>query len=150
MKSTIRSVKGTRDFYPEDMRVRNWLYRTIKRVSEAFGYQEYDGPFLETLELFAAKSGEELVKKQAFLFQDRGGNWITLRPELTPSLARMVAERQGSLTFPLRWWSFGPAVDNAELERELQAMKQAGIGGVEVQPVYPLALDNPTAGFHQP
>ncbi len=105
---TIPSVKGTRDFYPEQMRVRTWLYRTMRRVSTLFGYEEYDGPFLEYMQLYAAKSGEELVKEQAFVFQDRGGEWITLRPELTPSLARMVAQKQRQLTYPLRWWSFGP------------------------------------------
>ncbi len=108
MKSIIPSVKGTREFYPEDMVLRQWLYNLIREVSESFGYQEYDGPFLETLELYAAKSGEELVKEQSFVFQDRGGNEITLRPELTLSLARMVAQRQNALVFPLRWWSFGP------------------------------------------
>jgi histidyl-tRNA synthetase len=108
MKTIIQSVKGTRDFYPEDMAVRIWLYENMRQVSEAFGYQEYDGPFLETLELYAAKSGEELVKEQSFVFPDRGGDLITLRPELTPSLTRMVAARQGQLVYPLRWWSFGP------------------------------------------
>ncbi|RJQ40046.1 MAG: histidine--tRNA ligase [Anaerolineaceae bacterium] len=108
MKNIIPSVKGTREFYPEDMVLRQWLYKLIREVSESFGYQEYDGPFLETLELYAAKSGEELVKEQSFVFQDRGGNKITLRPELTPSLARMIAQRQNELAFPLRWWSFGP------------------------------------------
>jgi histidyl-tRNA synthetase len=108
MKNIIPSVKGTREFYPEDMVLRQWLYALIREVSESFGYQEYDGPFLETLELYAAKSGEELVKEQSFVFQDRGGNEITLRPELTLSLARMVAQRQNALVFPLRWWSFGP------------------------------------------
>lgn len=107
-KQVISSVKGTRDFYPEEMAVRTWLYRTLKEVSETFGYQEYEGPILETLELYAAKSGEELVKKQSYVFEDRGGDLITLRPELTPTLARMVAARQNQLHFPLRWWSFGP------------------------------------------
>jgi len=108
MKTTIQSVKGTRDFYPEEMAIRSWLYQTIKEVSESFGYQEWDAPFLEKIDLYAAKSGEELVKEQAFVFQDRGGDSITLRPELTPSLARMVAQKQNELVFPLRWWSFGP------------------------------------------
>jgi histidyl-tRNA synthetase len=90
------------------MAYRQWLYARIREVSERFGYQEYEGPFLERLELYAAKSGEELVKEQSFVFADRGGEQITLRPELTPTLARMVATRSGSLTRPLRWWSFGP------------------------------------------
>ena len=108
MKSTIQSLKGTRDFYPYEMAVRNWLYDTIRRVSESFGYQEWDGPFLESIELYAAKSGEELVKEQSFVFPDRGGDLITLRPELTPTLARMVAQRQKQLVFPLRWLTWGP------------------------------------------
>jgi histidyl-tRNA synthetase len=104
----IASVRGTRDFYPEEMAVRTWLYDKVREVSEAFGYQEYDGPFLEALDLYAAKSGEELVKEQSYVFPDRGGDLITLRPELTPSLARMVAQRQRALVYPLRWWSWGP------------------------------------------
>ncbi len=108
MKEIIQRVKGTREFYPSEMALRNWLYQNIKEISESFGYQEYDGPFLEKLDLYAAKSGEELVKEQAFCFTDRGGDEITLRPELTPSLARMVAQKQRELVYPLRLWSFGP------------------------------------------
>jgi len=108
MKRTISPVKGTRDFYPAQMAVRTWLYRSARAVAESFGYQEYEAPILESLELYAAKSGEELVKEQAYVFTDRGGEQIALRPELTPSLARMVAQQQAQLTFPLRWWSFGP------------------------------------------
>jgi histidyl-tRNA synthetase len=108
MKDIIQPVKGTRDFYPESMAIRNWLYSTMRQVSESFGYQEYEAPFLESIDLYAAKSGEELVKKQSYVFPDRSGDLITLRPELTPSLTRMIAQRQRQLTFPLRWWSFGP------------------------------------------
>jgi histidyl-tRNA synthetase len=108
MKNKIPTVKGAREFYPEQMSQRAWLYENMKAVSEMYGYQEYDGPFLETLDLYAAKSGEELVKEQAFVFIDRGGEQITLRPELTPSLARMVAARANLLPRPIRWWSFGP------------------------------------------
>jgi histidyl-tRNA synthetase len=104
----IQAVKGTRDFYPEDMAFRTWLYATIRSVSDSFGFQEYDAPFLERLELYAAKSGEELVKEQTFVFPDRSGEYIALRPELTLGLARMVAARAKSLVLPLRWWSFGP------------------------------------------
>ena len=91
MKTTIQPVKGTRDFYPEKMAVRTWLYAKARQVSELYGYQEWEGPFLERIDLYAAKSGEELVKKQSFTFEDRGGDFVTLRPELTPSLARMIA-----------------------------------------------------------
>ena len=108
MKEIIQRVKGTREFYPEDMAFRTWLYAQMRAVSESFAYQEYDGPFLEKLDLYAAKSGEELVKEQSFVFMDRGGSEVALRPELTPSLARMVAQRQNQLNYPLRMWSFGP------------------------------------------
>jgi len=108
MKNVIPPVKGTRDFYPEQMVIRTWLYQTAREVAESFGYQEWEAPLLETLDLYAAKSGEELVKEQSYVFTDRGGNEITLRPELTPSLARLIAQKQQQLTFPLRWWSFGP------------------------------------------
>jgi histidyl-tRNA synthetase len=104
----IASVKGTRDFYPAEMGIRSWIYAQVRDVSRKFGYQEFDGPFLESLDLYAAKSGEELVKEQAFVFLDRGGEQVALRPELTPSLARMIAERIHQLPLPIRWWSFGP------------------------------------------
>jgi len=105
---TIPPVKGTRDFYPEDLAFRRWLYEHIRRVSESYGFQEFDGPFLERLDLYAAKSSEELVKEQSFVFADRGGDMVALRPELTLSLARMVAQKSKSLIHPIRWWSFGP------------------------------------------
>jgi histidyl-tRNA synthetase len=108
MSAKIPTVKGTRDFYPEQMALRNFIYEKVRAASQAFGYQEWDGPFIEAIDLYAAKSGEELVKKQSFTFEDRGGEVVALRPELTPSLARMIAARQGVLTFPVRWWSFGP------------------------------------------
>ena len=108
MKKIIPPVKGTRDFYPEVMAIRTWLYATMRSVAESFGYQEFEAPFIESLELYSAKSGDELVKEQSFVFEDRGGNLVTLRPELTPSLVRMVAQRQNQLVFPLRWWSYGP------------------------------------------
>ena len=106
--SKIKTVKGTREFYPEQMSLRNFLCDKVRAASRAFGYQEYDGPFIETIDLYAARSGEELVKKQAFTFEDRGGDLVTLRPELTPSLARMIAAKQNELIYPVRWWSFGP------------------------------------------
>lgn len=108
MKKVIQPVKGTRDFYPEQMAIRVWLYHTMRQVAESFGYQEYEAPILESLELYASRSGDELVKEQAFAFTDRGGSEITLRPELTLSLARMIAQKQNELNFPIRWWSFGP------------------------------------------
>ena len=108
MAEIIRSVKGTRDFYPDGMAVRRWMFDIIRDVSTRFGYQEYEGPCLEFIDLYAAKSGEELVKEQAFVFSSPGDDMLTLRPELTPTLARMVAQRQYDIPLPLRWWSIGP------------------------------------------
>jgi histidyl-tRNA synthetase len=107
-RKAIQPVKGTRDFYPEVMAQRSWLYERIRTVSRRFGYQEYEGPILEPISLYAAKSSDELVKEQAFVLTDRGGDELAMRPELTPTLARMIAARQAQLTRPVRWWSFGP------------------------------------------
>lgn len=103
----IQPVKGTRDFYPENQAFQNWLYSKFKEVAELFGFQEYEGPILESLDLYAAKSGEELVKRQAFTLKDQAENVLALRPEMTPSLARMVAQKAGELTFPVKWFNFG-------------------------------------------
>ena len=108
MKTIVQAVKGTRDFYPDEMAVRSWMLAKIRKVSEMYGYQEYEGPFLERLDLYAAKSGDELVNQQAYVFEDRGGDKITLRPEMTPTLARMIAQKQKDLALPARWWMFGP------------------------------------------
>ncbi len=108
MKNIIKPVKGTRDFYPAEKAVNSWLWKTIRDVSESYGYQEFDGPYLESIDLYAAKSGDELVKDQSFVFPDKSDNLIALRPELTPSLVRMIAQKQQQLFYPLRWWSFGP------------------------------------------
>jgi len=107
-KLKFTKVKGTRDFYPEEMAFRNWLFGKMREVSKRFGYEEYEGPILEPLELYAAKSGEELVKKQTFSLKDRGGRTLALRPEMTPTLARMVAQKQEELPKPIRWFSIGP------------------------------------------
>jgi histidyl-tRNA synthetase len=108
MKKLVQAVKGMRDFYPEQMAIRIWLYNTMREVAESFGYQEYEAPILESIDLYAAKSGDELVKEQSYVFRDRGGEMVTLRPELTPTLVRMIAQRQQQLAYPLRWWSWGP------------------------------------------
>lgn len=104
-KEAINAVSGTRDFYPDKMRWRNWLFNICRQVSELYGYEEYDGPFLEYLELYAAKSGEELVNGQTYTFESRGGEKLAIRPEMTPTLARMVAAKQNELRKPIRWYS---------------------------------------------
>jgi len=107
MNKIIPPVKGTRDFYPEDWAFQLWLYSKIQEVSRSFGFQEYEAPIIESLDLYAAKSGEELVKKQAFTLQDQTGNTLALRPEMTPSLSRMIAQKTGSLIMPAKWFNFG-------------------------------------------
>jgi len=100
----IQPVKGTRDFYPEDMAVRNWIIDGWKRVSVRNGFEEYDGPMFEYLKMFQIKSGEEIVE-QLFSFEDRGGRELALRPEITPTLARMVNQKINSLARPIKWFS---------------------------------------------
>lgn len=107
VKQVIQAVKGTRDFYPEDMAFRNWLYGKIKEISEKFGYQEFDGPVLEYLDLYTDKTSEEILKTQAFTLKDGDGNTLILRPELTPTFARMVAQKSQELPKPIRWFAFG-------------------------------------------
>lgn len=97
--------KGTRDFYPPEKRLHNWAFGHLRQVIEAFGFEEYDGPMLESFELYAAKSGEELVNQQLYTLEDRGGRKLAMRPEMTPTLARMIAGKFQELPKPLRWYS---------------------------------------------
>lgn len=97
--------KGTRDFYPDEMRLRNWFFGKIRSVLETSAFEEYNGPMLESLELYAAKSGEEIATKQTYNFIDRGNRMLAIRPEMTPTVARMVAGKMNELSFPLRWFS---------------------------------------------
>ncbi len=97
--------KGTRDYYPEDKRVQNYIFSTWKKVVESFGYEDYLPPLLEPLELYAAKTGEEIVNEQTYTFTDRGGRTVAVRPEMTPSVSRMVAARQQEIGYPARWYN---------------------------------------------
>ena len=105
-KLSTQPYKGTRDFYPAEMRLRNWFFGVIRRELENAAFEEYNGPMLESLDLYAAKSGEELAGKQTYNFTDRGGRNVAIRPEMTPTVARMVAAKIGEMTFPLKWFSF--------------------------------------------
>lgn len=105
MKLSTEPYKGVRDFYPEDMAVQNYIFNIWKKTAESFGYEEYTASLLEPTELYRAKTGEEIVNEQMFTFTDRGDREVALRPEMTPTLARMVAARRKSLKFPLRWYS---------------------------------------------
>lgn len=97
--------KGTRDYYPEDKRLQNYIFGTWQKVVESFGYEEYGTPLLEPIEIYLAKSGQELANEQTYLFEDRGGRKVTIRPEMTPSLARLVAGRRQELPMPARLYS---------------------------------------------
>ncbi len=100
----IPPVKGTKDFYPPDMAVRNWIIDGWKRVSLRNGFEEYDGPIFEYLKMFQIKSGDEIVE-QLFSLKDRGGRELAIRPEMTPTLARMVNQKINSLPRPIKWFS---------------------------------------------
>src|SRR3954471_23954159 len=105
MALSTQPYKGARDFYPEDKRLQNYLFGKLRHVVESFGYEEYDAPILEPLELYAAKSGEEIVNEQTYTFTDRGDRQVAIRPEMTPTVSRMVAGRRQELAFPVRWYS---------------------------------------------
>ena len=97
--------KGTRDYYPADKRVQNYIFGIWREVAERFGYEEYGAPLLEPLELYAAKSGQEIVNEQTYQFTDRGGRNVAIRPEMTPSISRMVAGQRQELGYPARLYS---------------------------------------------
>lgn len=105
MALNTQPYKGARDFYPEDKRLHKWLLSKWREVVERYGYEEYDAPFLELMELYRAKTGEEIVNDQTFVFTDRGGREVAIRPEMTPSVSRMVAAQRQELAYPLRWYS---------------------------------------------
>ncbi len=104
-KLDTKSYKGVRDFYPKDQFIQNYIFDVMRKTAESFGYEEYDASILEPAELYKAKSGEEIVSKETYTFIDRGEREVTLRPEMTPTVARMVAHKQKELVFPLRWYS---------------------------------------------
>lgn len=97
--------KGTRDYYPEEKRLQNYIFNVWRRVSERFGYEEYGAPTLEPLDVYLAKSGDELASQQTYTFTDRGGRVVAIRPEMTPTISRMVAARRQELAYPARLYS---------------------------------------------
>src|SRR5882762_1259940 len=99
-----KALPGFRDFYPEDLTLRNHIFATWRSVAARYGFEEYDGPPLETLELYTQKSGEEIIG-QLYEFTDKGDRRVALRPEMTPTLARMVGARAQALKKPIRWFS---------------------------------------------
>ncbi|TWT41919.1 Histidine--tRNA ligase [Phycisphaerae bacterium RAS1] len=108
----IQTPPGMRDFYPADMRLQTWLLDQWRSVSRCFGFEEYEGPIFESLDLYKIKSGEGIVS-ELFNFTDRGERQFAIRPEMTPTLARMVAARAGALPRPIKWFSL-PRMCRAE------------------------------------
>jgi histidyl-tRNA synthetase len=105
MALSTQPYKGARDFYPEDKRLQKYMFGIMRKVVESFGYEEYDAPILEPLDVYLAKTGEEIVNEQTYAFTDRGGRQVAIRPEMTPTVSRMVAARRQELAYPLRWYS---------------------------------------------
>lgn len=155
----FRVLPGFRDFLPQELAVRRWIESAWRRASRGAGFEEIDGPVLEPLELLSAKSGEEIVG-QLYAFEDRGGRKVALRPEMTPTIARMVAGRAGGLPKPIKWycipefyryekpqrgrarafyqWNadiFGsddPAADAELVAVAVEALRQLGLGAADV------------------
>jgi histidyl-tRNA synthetase len=105
MSLSTQPYKGARDFYPEDKRIQKYMFNKLRKAVEGFGYQEYDAPILEPLDIYLAKSGEEIINEQLYSFEDKGGRKVAIRPEMTPTVSRMVAGRRQELAYPLRWYS---------------------------------------------
>lgn len=105
MALSTQPYKGARDFYPEDKRLQKYIFGKLRETVERFGYEEYDAPILEPLDLYRAKTGEEIVNEQTYSFTDRGDREVAIRPEMTPTVSRMVAAKRQELAYPLRWYS---------------------------------------------
>ncbi len=105
MTLSTQPYKGARDFYPEDKRLQNYLFGKMRETVERFGYEAYDAPILEPVELYLAKSNQEMVNEETYLFQDRGGRNVVIRPEMTPTVSRMVAAKRQELAYPVRLYS---------------------------------------------
>ncbi len=104
-KISTQPYKGARDFYPEDKRLQDYIFGVWRKVCKSYGYEEYDAPVLEPIEIYSNKTSDEIVNEQTFSFTDRGGRTVVLRPEMTPSVSRMVAAKRQELPYPLRWFS---------------------------------------------
>lgn len=112
----LEPVKGTRDFYPEDLRFRTWLFSHMRAVARSLGYEEYDACVLEHADLYIRKAGDEITR-QLYDFKDKGERHLTLRPELTPSLARMVMAKGAALALPVRWFAIPQCFRYEETQR---------------------------------
>src|SRR5438876_3573884 len=155
-----KALPGFRDFYPEELALRNHIFAVWRSVARRYGFEEYDGPPLEPLDLYTQKSGEEIVE-QLYAFEDKGGRKVALRPEMTPTLARMVGARAQALKKPIRWFAIpqlfryerqqrgrlrehfqlnmdvigeaGPAADAEVMAAALDIMRAFGLGPADVR-----------------
>lgn len=105
MKLSTESYKGVRDFFPEDWEIMQYIFTSLRNTLHHFGYQEYNASPLEPAELYLSKTSDEIVNEQTYTFTDRGGRAVTLRPEMTPTVSRMIASRAKALSMPVRWFS---------------------------------------------
>lgn len=134
----VNPPRGTRDFLPEDMRLRNWLFQKFREVSRLFAFEEVDYPVLESEALFVRKSGEEITE-QLYSFEDKGGRRVALRPELTPSLARVAMQKGKALSLPLKWfvigqcWRYERMTRGRRREHYQWNMDIMGISGIEAE-----------------
>ena len=130
--------KGTRDFYPQDMRQRTWLFDQWRQVAKTYAFSEYDAPVLESEALYTRKAGEE-VTQQLYNFVDKGERAVALRPEMTPSLARMVMAKKGGLPMPMKWfsipqcWRYERMTRGRRREHFQWNMDIWGVAGVEAE-----------------
>jgi len=104
---STQPYKGARDFYPQDMQVENYIFDTWRKVCKSFGFEEYSFPIIEPFEIFASKTGEEIVNEQLYSFEDKGGRKIAIRPELTPGTVRMIAQKYKETSQPIKWFMIG-------------------------------------------
>lgn len=154
MALPTQPYKGARDFYPEDKRIQKYMFGVLRRTVEKFGYEEYDAPILEPMDLYLAKTGEEIVNEQTYTFEDRGGRQVAIRPEMTPTVSRMVAARRQELAYPLRWYSIpnlwryerpqrGRLREHWQLNVDL-----FGLPGIEAELEIIMVADNILRAFH--
>ncbi|MBU0650188.1 ATP phosphoribosyltransferase regulatory subunit, partial [Patescibacteria group bacterium] len=106
-KLNTQPYKGARDFYPQDMQAENYIFDIWRKVCKSYGFEEYSFPILEPWEIFASKTGEEIVNDQLYAFEDKGGRKLAVRPELTPGTVRMIAQKYKELHQPLKWFMIG-------------------------------------------
>ena len=134
----LQPPKGTRDFPPEEMRVRTWLFGHFRDVARSFGFDEFDAPVLESEELYVRKAGEEITQ-QLYNFSDKGDRRVALRPELTPSFARLILQQGKSLALPAKWFAIGQCWRYERMTRGRRRehyqwnMDIVGVEGVEAE-----------------